>query len=453
VNYLLFLQELQQLGIEFHKSEQGRQINLNDATQVLLETIEGWQAGTDHKRTVEKLHKGRINTARNGHIVAQGRPPFGYEWVKNEATHHYEFAIVEDEAEIIRQIFHWFVFGDDSGKALGVQTIAKKLSQMGVETYADRRGRVHKKAEPGIWHTSTINQILESETYFGMWTFAKKQRVKRDYVGQNEPVDIPVEVPAIISPELFELAKQRREVRAKVSNRRKHEYLLVGHLKCGCCGYAMQGKSNKNKRDVTLYYACAVKFNKFARRRDCDNPYFRLDQVDPAVWTWLEKFIFDEEELFKGLKDYQAAQADNPLERELKLIQAELANKETEFNAAMEDMKAVISRRAKTVIAQDIERIEAQLDALESRRIEIESELGDKMLTDEQIMNLLEFSAMLRKDWEIISKDYDSRRELLARLNIEVKLYVEDGIKMAKITGKVTAEEQTVSLESKSTHG
>jgi hypothetical protein len=75
------------------------------------------------------------------------------------------------------------------------------------------------------------------------------------------------------------------------------------------------------------------------------------------------------------------------------------------------------------------------------------------MLTDEQIMNLLEFSAMLRKDWEIISKDYDSRRELLARLNIEVKLYVEDGIKMAKITGKVTAEEQTVSLESKSTHG
>ena len=151
----------------------------------------------------------------------------------------------------------------------------------------------------------------------------------------------------------------------------------------------------------------------------------------------------------KGLKDYQATQANNPLENELNLIYAELSNKQAEFESAMEDMRTATSRRTKIILAQDIERIEQQLDALESRRAEIKAELGGKILTDEQIMNLMEFAAMLREDWEIISQDYESRRELLSRLNIEVKLYIEDGIKKAKITGKVTAEEQTVCLESK----
>ncbi len=211
----------------------------------------------------------------------------------------------------------------------------------------------------------------------------------------------------------------------------------------------MRGLARKNKNGaVRMYYNCLTRTQATLRRlRNCDNLYFRADQVEPAVWSWLERFIFNEDELLQGMRDYQAAQTHNPLENELKLVKAELAKKEAEFKAAMADMRAATSRRARTILAQDIERIEQQLDALEMRQAEIEAELGDKMLTDEQIMGLMEFAAILRKDWDVISQDYDSRRELLARLNIEVKLFVEDGIKKAKISGKITAEEQTVSLE------
>jgi len=204
---------------------------------------------------------------------------------------------------------------------------------------------------------------------------------------------------------------------------------------------------------VVIYYYCKTKASAFDKQmRDCDNPYFRLDQVDRAIWTWLERFIFDEAELLKGLKDYQSAQGHNPLENELRLIKAELSNKEAEFKAAMADMKAANSPRAKAVFVQDLERVEAQLDALEMRRAELETKLKDKTLTDEQITDLMQFAAMLRVDWEVISQDYESRRELLARLNIEVQLFVdaERGQMKAKITGKVTAEEQTVSLENRS---
>ena len=280
LNYLLFLQELKQLGIEFHKSEQGRQINLNDDTQIFFESIEGWQAGTDHKRTVERLHKGRINTARKGHVVANGHSPFGYKEIRNEKTRRYEFVIVEDEAEVVRQIFHRYVSGDESGKALGTMRIAHKLSSLGIETYADRRKGIRKKMGRGQWPVESVRNILRNETYIGTWKYAKKEWVKRDYVGQSEPVDIPVEVPAIIKPELFELAKQRREARAKTSNRRKYEYLLSGRIKCGCCGYAMSGKARKRKEEkVDFYYQCMTKYQGTQRLRKCDSPHFRTDQV------------------------------------------------------------------------------------------------------------------------------------------------------------------------------
>lgn len=86
------------------------------------------------------------------------------------------------------------VFGDESGKALGTNGIAKKLS--GIETYADRRGKHLKKMGKGEWSKTIIHRILTSETYAGVWTYAKN--IRRDYVGQNEPTDIKVEVPAII---------------------------------------------------------------------------------------------------------------------------------------------------------------------------------------------------------------------------------------------------------------
>jgi hypothetical protein len=161
---------------------------------------------------------------------------------------------------------------------------------------------------------------------------------------------------------------------------------------------------------------------------------------------------FNEKKLLAGLRAHQEKMGNHPLEHELKLIKSELASKEAEFNRAMVDMKAALSNRAKALIAQDIQRIEQQLDELERRQNELEAELKDKVLTDEQIMDIMQFAARMRENWEIISQDIDSKREALARLNIEVTLFVDsDGKKKASITGKVTREEQFVYLEDKAT--
>lgn len=214
----------------------------------------------------------------------------------------------------------------------------------------------------------------------------------------------------------------------------------------------MFGASHKRSQGkVDTYYRCKTQANSSAKRlRKCNNPHFRVTEVDNAIWAWLEQFVFDEEKLRASLQAYQESQRNNPLENELKLVKAELSRKAEEFSRALEDMKAAISRRAKVVIAQDIERIETQMDELEKRRADLESQLAKQTLTDEQITSLIEFAALLRADWEVITQDLDSKKELLARLNIEVALFVEDGKKKARISGKLTAEEQCICLDTKS---
>ena len=43
-----------------------------------------------------------------------------------------EFEINEEEARIVRLIYHWYVYGDESGQPLGMEAIADKLTNMGI---------------------------------------------------------------------------------------------------------------------------------------------------------------------------------------------------------------------------------------------------------------------------------------------------------------------------------
>ena len=434
--------------------EQGSEIDLNDSTQVLIEGTEGNRAGADLEYVVKNMHKGRLKLAQKGYVIGQAHTPYGYEKYFDEATRRYHWRINETEAGIVRLIFEWYCFGDESGQPLSIAGIAKKLTAMGVESYADTRQKHIKLMDKGTWCESIIRRILGRETYAGVWTWASSKRKEyREVIDKDMPTDIKIPVPVIIDRDLFELAQQRRSQRSKYSNRKKYKYLLVGHIKCGDCGYAMIGASYKKPTGLMMYYRCKCQGNRSARLlRDCHNPHFRCDQTDGPVWAWLEGFILDDGRLLKGLKAYQSLQDANPLENELRLVRAQLEAAAAEFKDTVENMRAVTSPKAKAIFAADLERVEAQQAGLEARKAAIEAEIGDTLLTDDQIESIRQFAANIRRHWDVIKNDYDSRRELLARFNIQVKLLVEDGEKVAKITGKLTAEEQTVCLDAKNTN-
>ena len=109
--------------------------------------------------------------------------------------------IVEHEAKIIKLIFQCYVVGDESGKKLKLRQIAQKLNGLGITT---RKGKK--------WDITKIRRIIKSETYAGVWHYGK----------ESDKIDnpIPVEVPAIVSREVWETAQ------IQIEKNKKHSHCL-----------------------------------------------------------------------------------------------------------------------------------------------------------------------------------------------------------------------------------
>jgi site-specific DNA recombinase len=147
---LVLFTEWYDLGVSVHFSETRQRVNLNDPLQVLLYgSFGGWNAGNDRDATVKKLADGRQSRAEQGFVVPIGAgAPYGYRAVKG-VDKRWRFETYKPEAEIVKLIYHWYIFGDESGKPLTGQGITDKLTEMGIATWGDRREKSAKRRKAG----------------------------------------------------------------------------------------------------------------------------------------------------------------------------------------------------------------------------------------------------------------------------------------------------------------
>ena len=180
----------------------------------------------------KKLMKRGIDYAvQQGSYVAS-IPPYGYRKVrvlvgkKKLPT----LEIVEEEAKIVRLIFHWHVYEN-----LGYQRIADRLDEMGVKPRKVKR-----------WCPNSIKKMLENEHYIGMVRYYAH---KMDHVVKNQEV-IKKKVAvsdyqlfdglheAIIDEEIFRLSQSKRDSRPRLKKSNKLRNPLASLLYCEC-GHAM----------------------------------------------------------------------------------------------------------------------------------------------------------------------------------------------------------------------
>lgn len=176
-----------------------------DATETLVSRIE-------RLNIRRRMNRGRREWTSAGRIFTGRFYPYGYrvKMTRNDKGHLTERTLIihEPEAQIVRKIFDWFVFGD-----LTTYAIAKRLSESGVPV---PEGHKSNRRVTDQWHYSTIDRILKNETYAGTWHYAKRNVKKyesgtrvRLRVSAHAPEHrIPVEVPAIVTVELWK-ATQR----------------------------------------------------------------------------------------------------------------------------------------------------------------------------------------------------------------------------------------------------
>lgn len=202
--------------------------------------------------------------------------PFGFHRIKVEIRPAIFRSVLEpdeDEAAIVRELFHSYVAGS------GAKSVAISLNE---------RGLLYRRGQP--WSRNRVLHVLDEPAlagtyYWGRWSSKRKVR-KRD----ADWVALPV-VP-IVTPALYELAVKLRRDREPVRNPGRPvspANLLAGLVRCGRCGASYQSETSGKRVRGDLYQYRYYNCSRFCRsgRTVCAGYRIRTTELDREVMGYL----------------------------------------------------------------------------------------------------------------------------------------------------------------------
>ena len=233
--------------------------------------------------------RGRVENGKSG-----GGISYGYKVVKkfdaNGEPIKGDREINNDQAEIIRRIFHAYAYENKSPK-----TIAAQLNKEGILCPSGK-----------AWGQSTINGnrkrgtgILNNVLYIGQMVWNRQRYIKDPNTGKrvtrmnDEAQWVRQSVPdlRIIDQELWDAAKARQKTLDRTMKGLHHNnrprYLLSGLIKCGVCG---GGYTKVN----TTHYGCAAYRNK-GQSVCTNNRTIRRDLLESHVLSALQTRLMRED--------------------------------------------------------------------------------------------------------------------------------------------------------------
>ena len=302
-----------------------------------------------------------------------GFAPLGYDIVDKQ------YVINEKEAKIVREIFDLYLQG------YGYKKIAEILNSKGYK---------NKQGKPFVYNS--IPSILTNEKYAGIYVFNKTQRkyhngkrnLKRKKP-EHEIIRVEGGVPAIVPKEIFEAVQ--REMKRRAPERGKpqtiREYLLSGLVYCSC-GNKMSGYSQKRSKDSENYYF-------YYRCTKCQNS-IRAEDVERKVLNVIQTEIFNDiDGLMAKIVDY-VSQKEAGIPEELKYLQNELKNTETQINNIV---NMITNGIASIQLGKKLQELELYAEGIKNRISEID--VKEKLPTDAIKKWLLELKEKFEKNEDV----------------------------------------------------
>lgn len=227
-------------GVEVWSATEGQQ-RFDNHVDKLLNYIRYWQASGESIKTSVRTKTRLEQLTQDGHYTG-GSVPYGYQAAKLGRTNKKskevcDFAVVPEEAEVVRLIFQKYVY-----EGYGAQRLCRYLVEQGIN---NARGR--------NFPATSINRIIKNEIYTGVI-----------HNGECRSEKLP-EL-QIIDEDIFARAQEIMEKRVTHHNsvplNSKGQSLLVGNIYCGnrltltTSGRRREIKDGTVIREVRARYQC-----------------------------------------------------------------------------------------------------------------------------------------------------------------------------------------------------
>jgi site-specific DNA recombinase len=398
----------------------------------LMKNVRATVAEYEREKIKERMNRGRLQKVKAGSVMTHGRAPYGYRL--KEVGNIWMLEIFQAEAEIVRLIFTWY-----TEEKIGIIGVVQRLNGLKVPTYLDtyqadtEKSGVPKKGGRkvrgwGEWSRATVHHILTNRTYMGIWDYGKKkQSGTKRYQAKPES---SVEVPAIVSEETWEAAKDKLKYNRENSKRNlKHKYLLGKRVVCGDCKSKMNATPNYTGKRIYFYYHCQAKRN-FAK--NCNNTVtYSAQSLDAEVWDWIYSLMTDIKQLRIGLEDYQNRREEDliPYRERVEVINQLITNHQEQLDRLVDLF--ISGQFDKEILWERKNRLETTIAGLEAEQKNIMQVLEGKLLTEEQVLSIIEFAQKIAPKMD--TKDFNKKRDLIELLDVRAELKVENGEKIAII--------------------
>jgi hypothetical protein len=346
IEFALYERKLAKLGVKVISiTQQTSDDPAGEMARRLFSMFDEYQSKENGKHTLRAMKE----NARQGYFNGS-RTPFGFktEALDLPAAKGRKKRLVIDEAEAItvRRVFDLYLHGL-RGNDMGSKQIAAHFNERGPSL----RG--------APWTRTRVHNMLSDTAYMGRYVFNKTSA--RAQQAKPEGEWVTVQVPAIVTEEVFRAVEARRHQRspsvtpARVVN---SPTLLTGLLRCGKCGAGMTLATGKGGR--YRYYKCNTRIGKSIA--SCTTPAVPVAKLDQAVLGALADKVLKPErlremlrELKVRLKKAQAGQDDR-----LRTLQRELTELEQATNRLFEAVE-------KDLLPMD-ELLRARAQKLKARR-------------------------------------------------------------------------------------
>jgi site-specific DNA recombinase len=386
----------------------------DDPQDALLIQIRGAVAEYERAVIADRMRRGRLAALRAGKMLPWSIPPFGYRADPLRPRDPEALQVEEGQAWVVRRIFEGYV-----EEGLSLYGIARRLTEEGVPTAKDK----------AVWSSSTVHKILTNPVYSGVAYGNQEQGVpaRRRYplLGRKPKGEggmskrlrpreewIGLEVPAIVSTELFGQAQERMsQNRDRALRNTRGEYLLRRLVSCRSCGLACTVRNNGRKAS----YCCGGKGTLIMRRRPepCRSPQVPTEQLDELVWEDLRRVLEQpavlEEALRRARQGWQEGSERGARRRELRRGQVETERKIERlmdgYLAGVLDLEELRKRKGK---------LEDKLEGLRRQEQHLSAEAIQEDRLKTVALNMEEFRAAIARGLD--QMDFAQRRALVELL-------------------------------------